>query len=63
MTRDQIIVGTLNDDIRKNALNNQWNLETLIKNGRKLGAATTGAKKLTSDDQHSSEKNVNRVCG
>lgn len=47
MVRDQIVIGTTNDDVRKNALNNQWNLEELIKNGRKLEAATVGAQKIT----------------
>ena len=31
MIRDQVIVGTINDEIRKSALKNQWDLETLLK--------------------------------
>merc|ERR1711973_616163 len=44
MIRDRIIIGTRNDEIRKNALKNQWNLEDLVKNGRALESATHGAK-------------------
>lgn len=46
MNTDQIILGATNNNIKKNGLNNQWGLEVLIKNRRKLEAATTGAKKL-----------------
>lgn len=38
MIRDEIVVGTTHDDIRKNALENQWNLKDLVENGRKLEA-------------------------
>ena len=63
MIRDQIIIGTTNDDIRKNALNNQWGLNDLIMNGRKMEAATTGAKKLTAEagTTEKAEQIVNRV--
>ena len=46
MVRDQIIIGTNNSEIRKNALKNQWNLTDLISNGRALEAATRGAQKI-----------------
>ena len=39
MVRDQVIVGTNDDEIRKNPLRNQWNLKDLVDNGRKLEAA------------------------
>ena len=32
MIRDQIVIGTINDDIRQNALKNQWDLIALITN-------------------------------
>ena len=40
MVRDQIILGTLNDEIRRNALKQQWNLADLVINSRQLEAAT-----------------------
>ena len=46
MVRDQIIIGTNNNEIRKNALKIQWNLTDLINNGRALEAATHGAQKI-----------------
>ena len=48
MVRDQIIFGTTNDDIRRVALHEEWDLETLIKKGRSLEAATSGAQKIKS---------------
>ena len=47
LVRDQIIVGTSNDEIRKNALKQQWGLQELILNGRSLEAASEGASKIT----------------
>ena len=46
LIRDQIIVGTTDDSIRKEALNNQWNLQDLSNNGRKMEAASYGAQKI-----------------
>ena len=46
MQRDQIIFGTTDDDIRRQALHNEWNLDDLIKKGRSLEAATAGAEKI-----------------
>ena len=43
LIRDQIIVGTLDDDIRKMALYKQWSLKALLSEGRKLEAASFGA--------------------
>lgn len=48
LVRDQIIIGTSNDEIRKNALKNQWGLQDLILNGRSLEAASDAASKITS---------------
>ena len=50
MIRDQIVVGTLNEDIRNNALKNNWELDDLVKNSRQLGAAKIGASKIIKDD-------------
>ena len=46
LVRDQIIIGVISDEIRKNALKNQWNLDDLVKNGRALEAATYGASQI-----------------
>ena len=46
LIRDQIIVGTSDDEIRKNALNNQWTLTDLVAKGRKIEAASIGAMKI-----------------
>lgn len=51
LIRDQIIVGTSNDEIRKNALKQQWGLQELILNGRSLEAASQGANKITSSNR------------
>ena len=60
MVRDRIIVGTRNDEIRKNALKNQWNLDDLVKNGRALEAATHGAKQIK-QEKGSSSPTVARI--
>lgn len=59
MVRDQIIVGTKNDDIRKNSLKNQWDLNTLIENGRKLEAASHTAQVIADDSP--TDAGVSRV--
>ena len=46
LARDQIIIGTTNDEIRRHALKNQWNLSDLIQNGRQLEAAARGANRI-----------------
>lgn len=46
MARDQIIIGTNNPDIQRNALKEQWNLKDLITNGRLIQAATIGTDRL-----------------
>ena len=46
LVRDQILFGTHNDEVRRHALHEQWNLEDLVKNGRSLEAATQGADKI-----------------
>ncbi|XP_078481859.1 uncharacterized protein LOC144742686 [Ciona intestinalis] len=49
MIRDQIIIGSSNNEIRRNALTNQWNLSQLMENGRKLEAVTFSAHKIAQD--------------
>ena len=46
MVRDQIVFGTKDDEIRRQALHEQWDLATLIKKGRSLEAATHGATEI-----------------
>ena len=43
LVRDQIIIGTRNDDIRRNALKEQWGLKDLMSKGRSLETASRGA--------------------
>ena len=57
LTRDQIIIGTSNNEIRKNALKNQWDLDNLIKGGRQLEAAARGAQRI----HENSEAPVSRI--
>ena len=51
LVRDQIIVRTFNDEIRKNALKQQWGLQELILNGRSLEAASEGASKIAKNNR------------
>ena len=46
LQRDQLLFGTHNDEIRRHALHEQWNLENVIKNGRSLEASTQGAEQI-----------------
>ena len=47
LIRDQIIVGTLDDDVCKMALNKQWSLKDLLSEGCKLEAASFGAHMIS----------------
>ena len=49
LIRDQIIIGTSNDEIQKNALKNQQSLTDLAYHGCQLEAAALGAAKITAD--------------
>ena len=49
LVRDQIILGTKDDDIRRTALHEQWDLTTLVAKGRSLEAATAGADKIKTE--------------
>ena len=46
LTRDRIVIGTTNAEIRKNALKKQWTLADLVRNGRALEAASWGAEQI-----------------
>ena len=46
LIRDRVIVGTTEDEVRKNALKDQWELTELQTKGRKIEAATLGADKI-----------------
>ena len=46
LIRDQIIIGVRDEEFRKNALREEWELAVLELNGRKAEAATTGASML-----------------
>ena len=67
LIRDQVIYGVSDDDIRKNALNEQWPIADLQSKGRKIEAATYGAAKIKKEassgthDSTSSSANVNRT--
>ena len=49
MMRDQIIFGTHDSEIRRQALHEEWSLDDLIKKGRSLEAATKGAATIKSE--------------
>ena len=67
MIRDQIVIGTSDNEIRKSALNNQWNLADLLSNGRKIEAATFGSERIKAESlgavkkEPSNTANVNRT--
>ena len=46
LIRDQIIIGTSDNEIRKKALSEQWGLTDLVAKGRQMEAATAGAQKI-----------------
>ena len=49
LIRDQIIIGMLDDNIRKKALEEQWGLDDLVAKGRKMEAAVFGAEKIKAE--------------
>ena len=51
LTRDQILIGTLDQEIRRQGLHNEWELDDLVRNGRSLEAATKGAVKIKAEPQ------------
>ena len=50
LIRDQIIIGTSNNDIRKNALKEEWTLKDLVKKGRSLETAVLGAAEIKKEE-------------
>ena len=48
MIRDQIFIGTSNDDIDLSAPKNQWKLQESVTNGHQLEASTHSALTITS---------------
>ena len=55
--RDQIIIGTTNEEIREESLKNSWDLNSLRKEGMRLESAAKGASEI------SGEGKINRVYG
>ena len=51
LIRDQVVIGTSNDEIRRNALKEQWKLEQLGIRGRQLEAASHGANQIVRCDK------------
>ena len=45
--RDQIVIGTISDNIREKAMLKDWNLENLRKKGMKCESAAAGEEKLS----------------
>ena len=62
LIRDQCIIGTNNNEIRKNALKEQWTLADLAKRGRQLEAASRGAQAIVAADRME-QQSVSRVSG
>ena len=60
--RDQIIVGTRNNEIRKNTLKNQWNLPDLVLHGHQLEATEQGAVKIVANKRESNQGELYRVA-
>lgn len=50
LIRDQIIVGTMNDEVRRCALKEQWDLQNLVNKGRSLESATKGAEIIKKEE-------------
>ena len=49
LIRDQIIIGMLDEGIRKKALEEEWGLEDLVAKGRKMEAAVLGSERIKSE--------------
>ena len=47
--RDQIVIGTINDQIREEALKKSWTLETLRKEGMHMESAAKGTLQIAGD--------------
>ena len=60
LIRDQIVIGTTDDEIRKSALKDEWSLADLQAKGRKIEAASHGAAKIKKEV---TENEVRRLPG
>ena len=58
LIRDQIIVGTMNDEIRRAALKDQWDLKKLLSQGRSLESADLGVSLIKKEEE---ESTINRT--
>ncbi len=61
LIRDRIVFGTVNGEIRKNALKSQWVLDELVKQGRALESAIHGARKMKAEGADGSPSVTRRV--
>ena len=50
LVRDQIIIGTSNDEIRRAALKDQWDLNKLLSQGRSLESADLGVSVIKKEE-------------
>ena len=50
LIRDQILIGTSSEEIRRQALKDEWELDDLIKKGKAIEAATKGAAAIKKED-------------
>ena len=60
LVQDQLVIGTVNEEIRRNALKEQWSLADLTTLARQLEAASYGAKQIAQDLKAA---NINKVSG
>ena len=63
LIRDQVVIGTSNNEIRRHALKDQWKLEELCVRGRQLEAASQGARRLVQEERREVRSEVSRVAG
>ena len=63
LARGQIIIGTTNDETRRHALKNQWNLCSLIQNSRQLESAAKGPNRIKSEEVTSANVNPTKRPG
>ena len=57
---DQIIIGVTDEDLRKNALKEEWTLQQLEDHGRRTEAAALGAAALTDNNDYA---NISKTAG
>ena len=59
LIRDQLLIGTKNDEIRSQALKEEWSLDAVISKGRAIEAASKGAAEIKVKEE--STREVNRT--